>query len=93
MDFTVISGFRPEPLSLIISLPLMLVALALAVGSARLAYLVRRDPAEDPFPLAGPTQDGVRPTFGRLKMLASWMGYFVATVMVIIASSGRVPWW
>ena len=93
MDFTVISGFRPEPLSLIIALPLLGLALALLLGSARLAYLVRRDPDEDPFPLAGPTHEGVRPTFGRLKMVASWLGYFVATVLIVIASSGRVPWW
>jgi len=93
MDFTLISGFRPEPLSLIIALPLMAVALALGFGSARLAHLVRNDPAENPFPLGGPTPEGVRPTFARLKMLASWLGYFVATVMIVIASSGRVPWW
>lgn len=93
MDFTVISGFRPEPLSLLIALPLMATAVALVCGSARLAYLVRRNPDENPFPLAGPTPDGVRPTFARLKMLASWLGYFVATVLVVIASSGRVPWW
>jgi hypothetical protein len=93
MEFTCIADCRPEPLSLFIALPLMAMALATVFGAARLAHSARSDPSADPFPLGGPAPAGVKPQIARMKLVASWLGYFASLVLAIIASSGRVPWW
>jgi hypothetical protein len=92
MEFVCLHGCRPEPLSLAIGLPLMAFALGIGFASARLSHAVRSDPSINPFPL-GPAPAGVRPQLARIKLLASWLGYFIAVVLAVIASSGRVPWW
>jgi hypothetical protein len=92
MEFTCIADCRPEPLSLFVALPMLTAALAVGFWSARIWYSVRKDPGADPFP-NGPAPAGVKHQVARMKLVGSWFGYFVATVLFVIASSGRVPWW
>jgi hypothetical protein len=93
MEFSCIADCRPEPLSLFLALPLMGAALATGFGAARLSHSVRSDPSTDPFPHQGPAPAGARHQLARMKLVASWLGYFISLVLAVIASSGRVPWW